>query len=109
MIFKNYRKDITNLLIYFGSLSLENKLKLSIKILESNCIKFKIDKEKTIEILKKLVCIFDKDYNKDVKCLCTDTTEIFVLAKVMEMYEEEQKKFIYEILFDIYCNIFGKR
>jgi len=109
MIFKNYRKDITNLLIYFGSLSVENKLKLSIKILESNCIKFKIDKEKIIEILKKLVCIFDKDYNKDVKCLCTDTTEIFVLAKVMEMYEEEQKKFIYEILFDIYCNIFGKR
>ena len=109
MIFKNYRKDITNLLIYFGSLSVENKLKLSIKILESNCIKFKIDKEKIIEILKKLVCIFDKDYNKDVKCLCTDTTEIFVLAKVMEMYEEEQKNFIYEILFDIYCNIFGKR
>jgi len=109
MIFKNYRKDITNLLIYFESLKVENKLKLSIKILESNCIKFKIDKEKIIEILKKLVCIFDKDYNKDVKCLCTDTTEIFVLAKVMEMYEEEQKKFIYEILFDIYYNIFGKR
>ncbi len=109
MIFENYRKDITNLLIYFESLSVENKLKIIIKILESNCIKFKIDKEKIIEILKKLVCIFDKDYNKDVKCLCTDTTEIFVLAKVMEMYEEEQKKFIYEILFDIYCNIFGKR
>ena len=50
-----------------------------------------------------------EDYNKDVKCLCTNTTEIFVLAKVMEMYVEEQKKFIYEILFDIYCNIFGKR
>lgn len=34
-----------------------------------------------------------------------DNMDVFILAKVMEMNEEEQKNFIFEMLFDIYTLI----
>ena len=109
MRFKNYRKDITNLLIYFESLSIEKKLKLIIIVLKSDMIKLKIDKQNLIGILKSFLCVIDKSYNKNRMVTLEYNMDIFVLAKVMEMNERERNMFVYEILFDIYCNIFGKR
>ena len=105
MIFKNYRKAIRNLLIYFESLSIENKLKLIIIALKSNMIKLKIDKEKLIELLKDYLCIFDKNYNKNTMITLEYNMDIFILAKVMEMNEIERNMFVYEILADIYTII----
>lgn len=102
MIFKNYRKAIINLLIYFESLSIENKFKLSIIVLQSNMIKLKIDKEKLIELLKKFLCIFDKNYTENTMITLEYNMDIFVLAKVMEMNEKEKSIFVFEMLANIY-------
>jgi len=108
MIFKNYRKAIRNLLIYFESLSIENKLKLVIIVLKSDMIKLKIDKEKLIELLKDYLCIFDKNYKKNTLITLEYNMDIFILAKVMEMNETEKESFIYELLYATY-KIINKR
>lgn len=105
MIFKNYRKAIRNLLIYFESLSIENKLKLVIIVLKSDMIKLKIDKENLIELLKDYLCIFDKNYKKNTLITLEYNMDIFILAKVMEMNETEKEMFVYEILANIYTFI----
>jgi len=105
MIFKNYRKAIRNLLIYFESLSIENKLKLIIIVLKSNMIKLKIDKEKLIELLKDYLCIFDKNYKKNTLITLEYNMDIFILAKVMEMNETERNMIVYEMLAEIYRKI----
>ncbi len=52
MILKNNSEDVKVLVRYFESLSIENRLNLSIIVIQSDMIKLKIDKEKLIEILK---------------------------------------------------------
>ena len=52
MILKNNSKKVKILVRHFETLSIENKLKLFIIVLESDMIKLKIDKEKLIELLK---------------------------------------------------------
>ena len=65
-------------------------------------IKLKIDKENLIELLKNFLCIFDKNYTKNIMITLEYNMDIFILAKVMEMTEREQKMFVYEILYQIY-------
>lgn len=45
MILKNNSEDVTVLVRYFESLSIENRLKLSIIVIQNDLIKLKIDKE----------------------------------------------------------------
>ena len=52
MILKNNSEDVKVLVRYFESLSIENRLKLSIIVIQSDLIKLKVDKEKLIDILK---------------------------------------------------------
>lgn len=43
MVLKNNSERVINLIRYFESLSIENKLKMSILILKSGLIKFKLE------------------------------------------------------------------
>ena len=65
-------------------------------------IKLKIDKENLIELLKNFLCIFDKNYTKNIMITLEYNMDIFILAKVMEMNETEKEMFVYEILYNIY-------
>ncbi len=71
-------------------LSIEDNLKLSIIVLQSDLIILKIDKEKLVDILKDFLCIFDKNYNKNTMLSYKDNMDVFILAKVMEMNEKEK-------------------
>ena len=102
MILKNNSERVINLIRYFESLSIENKSKMGILVLKSDLIKFKLDKEKVIKVLKKLLSAIDKSYNKDTLIFFKGNMDVFILAMVMEMNEEEQKKFIFEVLYGIY-------
>ncbi len=42
-----------------------------------------------MHILKDFLCIFDKNYNKNLMISYKDNMEVFILAKVMEMNEKE--------------------
>lgn len=102
MILKNNSEAVKVLVRYFENLSIENRLKLSIIVIQSDLIKLKIDKEKLVDILKNFLCVFDKNYNKNTMISYKDNMDVFILAKVMEMNEKEKENFIVELIFDIY-------
>ena len=102
MILKNNSEDVKVLAKYFESLSIEDNLKLSIIVIQSNLIKLKTDKEKLVNILKNFLCVFDKNYNKKAMISYKDNMDVFILAKIMEMDEKEKENFIFELIFDIY-------
>ncbi len=101
MILKNNSENVKVLVRYFESLSIEDNLKLSIIVIQSDLIKLKVDKEKLVDILKNFLCIFDKNYNKNTMISYKDNMDFFILAKVMEMNEKEINNFVFEILYAI--------
>lgn len=90
MLFKNNSETVKNLVRYFETLSIENKLKFFIIVSESDMIKLKIDKENLIELLKNFLYIFDKNYNKNRMITLEYNMDVFILSKVMEMNETEK-------------------
>lgn len=102
MILKNNSEKVKILVRYFETLSIENKLKLFIIVLESDMIKLKIDKENLIDFLKNYLCIFDKNYNKKRILTLEYNMDVFILSKVMEMNENEKENFIFELTYSIY-------
>ena len=111
MILRNNSEDVKVLVKYFESLSIEDNLKLSIIVLQSDLIKLKIDEEKLVDLLKNFLCVFDTNYNKNAMLSYKDNMDVFILAKVMEMNEKEINNFVFEILYNIreylyiICNI----
>lgn len=104
MILRNNSEDVKVLVKYFESLSIEDNLKLSIIVLQSDLIKLKTDKEKLVDILKNFLCVFDKNYNKNAMISYKDNMNVFILAKVMEMNEKDKRNFVFEIIYNIYKN-----
>lgn len=102
MILKNNSEKVKILVKYFETLSIENKLKLFIIVLESDMIKLKIDKENLIELLKNLLCVFDKNYTKNRMVTLEYNMDVFILSKVMGMNETEKENFVFEPLYSTY-------
>lgn len=109
ILLKNDSEKVKILVRYFKTLSIENKLKLFIIVLESDMIKLKIDKQNLIELLKNFLCVFDKNDNKNRMVTLEYNMDVFILSKVMEMNEIEKESFVYEIFYNIYCIILEKR
>ena len=109
ILLKNNSEKVKILIRYFEILSLENKLKLFMIVLESHMIKLKIDKENLIELLKNFLCVIDENYNKNRMVTLEYNMDVFILSKVMEMNEIEKESFVYEIFYNIYCIILEKR
>lgn len=102
MILKNNSEKVKILVRYFETLSIENKLKLFIIVLESDMIKLKIDKQTLIELLKKFLSLIDKNYNKNRMVTLEYNMDVFILSKVMEMNETEKENFVFELLYSTY-------
>lgn len=105
MILKNYSENVKVLVRYFESLSIENRLKLSIIVIQNDLIKLKVDKEKLVDILKNFLCVFDKNYNRNTMPCYKDNMDVFILAKVMEMNEKERLNFVFEIICNLYLEL----
>ncbi len=108
MILKNNSEDVKVLVRYFESLSIENRLKLNIIVIQSDLIKLKIDKEKLIDILKNFLCVFDKNYNKNAMISYKDNMDVFILAKIMEIGKKEKLNVAFEIIYSVYYSIISK-
>lgn len=102
MILKNNSEKVKILTRYFETLSIENKLKLFIIVLESDMIKIKIDKQTLIELLKNFLSLIDKNYNKNRMVTLEFNMDVFILSKVMEMNEIEKENFVDELLYATY-------
>ena len=63
----------------------------------------KVINDKMLEILKKLLCIADESYNKTkFSNLLNYKHLLMTSAQAMELTEQEQKIFVFEILENIY-------
>lgn len=101
MILKCNNKKVINLVKYFETLSFADKLRLSIDMFESYHVK--VNNDKVLEILKKLLCAVDSEYNKTRFLNLLNYKHLLMIsAQVMELTETEQKVFVFEILFNIY-------
>ncbi len=109
MLLKNNNEKVKILVRYFETLSIENKLKLFIIVLESDMIKLKIDKENLIELLKNFLCVFDRNYNKNRMITLEYNMDVFILSKVMEMNKTEKESFVFEMFYNLYSIIFEKQ
>ena len=104
MILKCNNEKLVNLVKYFETLDFSDKLRLSIDMLESYHIKVKNDK--ILDILKKLLCAVDEQYNKTKFLNILNYKHLLMTsAQVMELTEKEQNIFVFEILANIYSNI----
>ena len=104
MILKCDNEKVENLVKYFETLDLADKLRLSIDMLESYHIKVKNDK--ILEILKKLLCSDDESYNKTKFLNLLNYKHLLMtFAQVMELAEKEQNVFVFETMFIIYKTI----
>ena len=101
MILKCNNEKVENLVKYFETLYFADKLRLSIDILESYHVKVK--NNNFLEVLKKLLCRIDESYNKTKFLNLLNYKHLLMtLAQVMELTEQEQKIFVFEILYSIY-------
>lgn len=104
MILKYNNEKVVNLVKYFETLDFADKLRLSVDMLESYHVKVKNDK--ILEILKKLLCAVDENYNKTKFLNLLDYKHLLMTsAQVMELIEKEQNIFVFEILYNIYSII----
>lgn len=104
MILKCNNKKVINLVKYFETLSFADKLRLSIDMLESYHVK--VNNDKVLELLKKLLCAVDSEYNKTrFLNLLNYKHLLMVSSQVMELTETEQKIFVFETLYSIYIKI----
>ena len=104
MILKNNSEKVIKLVRYYETLEFADKLRLAINIFESDYIKIKSDK--MLDLLKQILRIVDKNYNKYGMINFFEYRHLLLMsAQVMEMTEKEQSDFVYEILYDIYSII----
>lgn len=83
-------------------IAVADKLRLSIDMFESYHVKVKNDK--MLEILKKLLCLVDESYNTTKFLNLLNYKHLLMTsAQVMELTEQEQKIFFFEILANIYA------
>ena len=104
MILKYNNEKVVNLVKYFETLDFADKLRLSIDMLESYHVKVKNDK--VLEILKKLLCAVDEQYNKTKFLNLLNYNHLLMTsALVMELTEKEQNIFVFEVLYNIYTSV----
>lgn len=107
MILKCNNEKVVNLVKYFETLDFTDKLRLSIDMLESYHIKVKNDE--ILEILKKLLCAVDEQYNRTKFLNLLNYKHLLMTsAQAMELTKKEQKIFVFEVLVNIYMIIKNK-
>ncbi len=101
MILKCNNEKVVNLVRYFETLDFADKLRLSIDMLESYHIK--VENDKVLEILKKVLCVVDEQYNKTKFLNLLNYKHLLMTsAQVMELTEKEQNIFVFEVLYNTY-------
>ena len=106
MILENNNRKVIQLLMYFSYLNEVDKLKLGINLLESKYLHLDIDKENTIKLLQRLLNVLGGTETTTIVNFSKNGTLTFLASKFMELSDENKNEFIFEMMFNIYKNIF---
>lgn len=108
MILKCNNEELIKLLRYVETLSLKDKIRLSINIFESKYVD--INNNKALNLLKRLLATIDADYNKTKFINFIEYKHLLLIsAQVMELPKKEKGIFIFELLFNIYSVLIKKQ
>ncbi len=108
MILKCNNEELIKLLRYVETLSLKDKIRLSINIFESKYVD--INNNKALNLLKRLLATIDADYNKTKYINFLEYKHLLLTsAQVMELTKKEKDIFTFELLFNIYSVLIKKQ
>ena len=108
MILKCNNEELIKLLRYVETLSLKDKIRLSINIFESKYVD--INNNKALNLLKRLLATIDADYNKTKYINFLEYKHLLLTsAQVMELTKKEKDIFTFELLFNIYSILIKKQ
>ena len=101
MLLENNTEKVMNLVDMIDNLKGIDKVRLGIHILEEKCFYTEYDEE-FIRLLKEVLEILDPNSKKVITNFAKYTNLLFISAKNMELSLLEKKKFLVEILFNIF-------
>ena len=107
MLLSDNTNKVIQLLNMFDNLKDIDKVRLILHLLENNSINTSYDND-FITILKEVLSKLDSNYGKVIVNFAKYENLLFISAKYMELSDIEQKKFIVEILFNIYNTDFNE-
>ena len=107
MLLSDNTNKVIQLLDMFDNLKDIDKVRLALHLLENNSINTSYDND-FITILKEVLSKLDSNYGKVIINFSKYETLLFISTKYMELSDIEQKKFIVEILFNIYNTNFNE-
>ena len=108
MILKCNNEELIKLLRYVETLSLKDKIRLSINIFESKYVD--INNNKALNLLKRLLATIDADYNNTKYINFLEYKHLLLTsAQVMELTKKEKDIFTFELLFNIYSVLIKKQ
>lgn len=102
MLLESNTKKVISLIKMYEDLCDEKKLILLIHLFEN--LEFKTDYEikNIIDLLKNILIKLNQDYSKTITNFSKYKDLLLISSKYLELKEVEKKRFIIELLFDIY-------
>lgn len=102
MLLENNTKNVIDLIKMYDELRNTDKLKLAINILENKSFNINLEVEDIVAQLNEVLNNLDSNYMRTITNFSKYNYLLFFSARYLEMSDIEKKKFILEILFNIY-------
>ena len=102
MLLDNNTERVMNLLDMYDNLSIIDKVRLAIYLLENKGFEINFNIENMIMLLKKVLNKLDSSYGKIIVNFAKYNNLLFLSAKYLELTEKEKKNFSIEMLFNIF-------
>ncbi len=106
MLLSNNTNKVIDLLNMYDNLNDVDKIKLSIYLLENKNFICSFNINELIILLKEILNNLDINYNKTIVNFNKYKHLVFLSSKYLELNNDEKKRFIIEMLFNIYENDF---
>ena len=102
MLLSNNTKKVMNMIVDVEKLDGVDKLRLAIYLFENLTFTTNYNVNSFIQLLINILSKLDINYNKVITNFAKYKSLLLILAKNMELTEEEKKRFSLELLFNIY-------
>ena len=109
MLLSDNTNKVIDLLNMYDNLNDVDKIQLSIYLLENKNFSCSFTINELIILLKEILNNLDINYNKTIVNFNKYKHLVFLSSKYLELNNEEKKRFIIEMLFNIYETDFKKK